>query len=205
MCNEELRREVHNMFLDLQKKADEIVDSSSTLNMATERISKAVANRINAESEGYIVDIYTFLVTKLKDEEFFKNPQNMNAFYRLNLREKLSEKYQFDVDVLDAYKKGIDYKETNRLYASACATAGVATLGGILKFMMAGTINIPLMAIVVGTFFVGVVINQFVPQKNKKEYRLAVKRYLTSMENELLDWLTDVEEYFNAQVRDLYK
>ena len=37
MCNEELRKEVHNMFLDLQKKADEIVDSSSTLNMATER------------------------------------------------------------------------------------------------------------------------------------------------------------------------
>src|SRR5699024_624916 len=102
MYNSELKKEIHIMFQELSVKAKEIVDTSRTSQMATERISEAVASRVTAESEGYIVDMYTCLVAKIKADEYFKDPEHLNAFYRLNLREKLNDRYHFEVESLDA-------------------------------------------------------------------------------------------------------
>lgn len=205
MYNSELKKEIHIMFQELSVKAKEIVDTSRTSQMATERISEAVASRVTAESEGYIVDMYTCLVAKIKADEYFKDPEHLNAFYRLNLREKLNDRYHFEVESLDAYKKGIEFEEVNKLYAAAGATAGTLAVGGILKFAISGLIHIPVAVIIAGAVIAGVAAYFSVPEKNKKMYKRAVSKYLNDMENEILEWLTEVESYFDSQVRSLYK
>lgn len=205
MYNSELKKEIHIMFQELSVKAKEIVDTSRTSQMATERISEAVASRVTAESEGYIVDMYTCLVAKIKADEYFKDPEHLNAFYRLNLREKLNDRYHFEVESLDAYKKGIEFEEVNKLYAAAGATAGTLAVGGILKFAISGLIHIPVAVIIAGAVIAGVAAYFSVPEKNKKMYKCAVSKYLNDMENEILEWLTEVESYFDSQVRSLYK
>ena len=205
MYNNELKNEVHKMFSELAEKAKEITETSRTTQIATERISDVVASRVSAESEGYIVDMYTCLVAKIKEDEYFKDSEHLNAFYRLNLRGELNEKYHFEVESLDAYKKGIEFKEINRLYAVAGAAAGTLAVGGILKFAISGLINIPIAVIIAGAVAAGVAAYFAVPEKNKKEYNRAVSKYLNDMENEILDWLTEVENYFDSQVRTIYK
>lgn len=205
MYNNELKNEVHKMFGELAKKAKEITETSRTAKIATERISDVVASRVAAESEGYIVDMYTCLVAKIKDNDYFKDSEHLNAFYRLNLRNELNEKYHFEVESLDAYKKGIEFKEINRLYATAGAAAGTLAVGGILKFAISGLINVPIAVIIAGAVATGVASYFAVPEKNKKEYKRAVSKYLNDMENEILDWLTEVENYFDSQVRTIYK
>ncbi|KEI07146.1 hypothetical protein Z957_09455 [Clostridium sp. K25] len=205
MYNNELKTEIHTMFQELAVKAKEIAVNSKTAQIATERISEAVSSRVAAESEGYIVDIYTCLVAKIKADEYFQDPNHLNAFYRLNLREKLNDKYHFEVESLDAYKKGIEFKEVNKLYAAAGAAAGTLAVGGILKFAILGLINIPIAVIIAGAVIVGVAAYFSVPEKNKKEYYRAINKFLNDMENEILDWLTEVENYFHSQVRSLYK
>lgn len=205
MYNNELKNEVHKMFSELAEKAKEITETSRTAQIATERISDVVASRVSAESEGYIVDMYTCLVAKIKEDDFFKDSEHLNAFYRLNLRDELNDKYHFEVESLDAYKKGIEFKEINRLYAAAGATAGTLAVGGILKFAISGFIYIPIAVIIAGAVAAGVAAYFTVPGKNKKEYNRAVSKYLNDMENEILDWLTEIENYFDSQVRNIYK
>lgn len=205
MYNQELIKEINEMFQDLAIKSKDIADKSSTIQMATERISKAVSSKVAAESEGYIVDLYSSLVTKIKADEYFKNPKNLNAFYRLNLREKLNERYHFEVQSLDSLTKGIEFKEVNKLYTIAGATAGTLAVGGILKFAISGLINIPIAVIIAGAVIAGITSYFSVMEKNKKEYKRAVNKFLHDMENEILDWLTEVENYFDSQVRSLYK
>lgn len=205
MYNNELKKEIHVMFQELAVKAKEIADTSRTSQIATERISETVASRISAESEGYIVDMYTCLVAKIKEEEYFKDPEHLNAFYRLNLREELNDRYHFEVESLDAYKKGIEFKEVNKLYIAAGAAAGTLAVGGILKFAISGLIHIPIAVIIAGAVAIGVAEYFSVPQKNKKQYNRVVNKFLNDMENEILDWLTEVEKYFDSQVRTLYK
>lgn len=205
MYNNELKIEIHEMFQELAVKTKEIIAGSRTAKIAIERICDVVSSKIATESEGYVVDMYTSLVTKVKQEDYFQDPEHLNAFYRLNLREKLSKKYQFEVKSLEAYKKGIEYREINQLYVAAGAAAGTLAVGGILKFAISGLVNIPLTVIIAGAVAVGMTAYFNITKKNKKEFSLAVNKFLNDMENEILDWLIEVENYFDSQVRTIYR
>ena len=204
LYNSELKNELHNFFIELKSKTDTIVLEARTSDDAIERIMRLVSTAVAAEVEGYLVDLYAILVEKTKKEEFFQNPDNLNAFYRLNLRNELNEKYQFNIESIDAYRNGIQSKEVNKLYATLGATAGTLALGGILKFALSSVINIPFAVIVAGALVVACATYLSIPSKNKKEYKLAVDKFLNDLENDILDWFADIEIYFNERVSSLY-
>ena len=205
LYNKELEKQVHTLFKDLVAKSEEIIASSRTNTDATERIMRLVSSTVSAEAEGYMIDLYASLVDKIKGEEFFKDPEHLNAFYRLNLRDDLNEKYQFSIDSIDAYKKGIQYKEINTIYASVGAAAGTFAVGGILKFALSSVVNIPFVVVIAGALVAACAAYFAIPTRNKKEYKRAVDSFLSDLENEILDWFVDVEVYFDEKVRTLYK
>lgn len=205
MYNKELERQVHTLFKELKAKSNDIASEAKTNTDATERIMRLVSSTISAEAEGYMVDMYACLVEKIKSEDFFKNPENLNAFYRLNLRDELNEKYQFNIEDIDAYKNGIEYKDINQLYVAAGTAAGTLALGGILKFALSSVINIPFVVVIAGAVVAACAAYFAVPTRNRKEYKKAVDKFLSNLENDILDWFVDVEVYFDEQVRTLYK
>ena len=205
MYSKELEKQLHQLFEELSEKTDQIASEARTNTEATDRIMRLVSSSISAEAEGYMVDMYACLVDKIKSEEYFKNPENLNAFYRLNLREELNEKYQFNIDNIDAYKKGIEYKEINQLYVAAGAAVGTLALGGILKFALSSVIGIPFPIIIAGALVAACATYFAIPTKNRKDYKKAVDKFMKDLENDILDWFVDVEVYFDEQVRTLYK
>jgi hypothetical protein len=205
LYNKELEKQVHNLFKDLAAKKEEIIVSSRTSSDATERIMRMVSSTVSAETEGYMIDLYANLVDRVKGDDFFKDPEHLNAFYRLNLRDDMNEKYQFNIDSIDTYKKGIQYREINNIYASVGAAAGTFAVGGILKFALSRVLNIPFVIIIAGALVAACAAFFAIPTRNKKEYRRAVDRFLADLENEILDWLVEVEVYFDEKVRTLYK
>lgn len=205
MYNKELEKQLHDLFAELQKRTMKIASEAKTNTEATERIMRVVSGTISSEAEGYMVDMYACLVEKIKNEEFFQNPENMNAFYRLNLREDLNEKYQFNIESIDAYKRGIEYKEVNQLYVAAGAAAGTLALGEILKFALSSSIGIPFPIIIAGALVAACAAYFAIPTKNRKDYKKAVDKFLHDLENDILDWFVEVEVYFDRQVRNLYR
>ena len=205
MYSKELEKQLHQLFEELSEKTDQIASEARTNTEATDRIMRLVSSSISAEAEGYMVDMYACLVDKIKRAEHVKNPENLNAFYRLNLREELNEKYQFNIDNIDAYKKGIEYKEINQLYVAAGAAAGTLALGGILKFALSSVIGIPFPIIIAGALVAACATYFAIPTKNRKDYKKAVDKFMKDLENDILDWFVDVEVYFDEQVRTLYK
>jgi len=205
LYNKELEKQLHDLFAELQKRTMKIASEAKTNTEATERIMRVVSGTISSEAEGYMVDMYACLVEKIKNEEFFQNPENMNAFYRLNLREDLNEKYQFNIESIDAYKRGIEYKEVNQLYVAAGAAAGTLALGEILKFALSSSIGIPFPIIIAGALVAACAAYFAIPTKNRKDYKKAVDKFLHDLENDILDWFVEVEVYFDRQVRNLYR
>ena len=188
MYNTELQKQVKQMYRDLQARADEVITSSSTYRTASERMMNIVSSKISAETEGYIIDLYDSFTERIKKEDFFQDPEHLKAFYRLNLREELNSKYHFEIDSLDAYKKGIDYEEINRLYASLSVMAGTLAVGGILKFAISSAVNIPFAVIIAGAVAAACAAYlKIVPEKNKKEFRRAVNKFLNDLENDILN------------------
>lgn len=201
MYSRELEEKVSALFKKLFKKTEEIIASSRTSIDATEKIMRLVSSTVSEAAEGYMIDLYASLVDKVKEDEFFKDPEHLNAFYRLNLREDLNEKYQFSIDSIDAYKKGIQYKEINSIYASVGAAAGTLAVGGILKFALSSVVNIPFVVIIAGA----VACAAYFAIQNKKGYKRAVDSFLSDLKQEILNWFVDIEVYFDEKVRTLYK
>ena len=204
LFNKELEQQVHLFFKELTSKIDNTIAISRTNIEATERIMRQVSSSVSSEVEGYMIDLYSLLVDKVKKDEFFKDPEHLNAFYRLNLREDLNNKYQFDIESIDAYKKGIQYKEINNIYTTVGAAAGTLTVGGILKYALTSVINIPFVVVIAGAIAVACFAFFTISKQNRKEYKIAVNRFLSDLENSILDWFVDIEVYFDKQVKTLY-
>lgn len=196
----ELKKHLHDLFIGLKSESEKIASASRTNTEATERIMRLVSSTLSSEAEGYLADIYASLVEEIKQDDYFKNPDNLNAFYRLNLRTELNEKYQFNIEDIDAYKKGIEYKEINRLYTAAGAAAGTLALGGILKFALSSVVGIPFAVVIAGAVVAACATYFIVPTRNRNEYKKSVEKFLDDLESDILDWFVDIESYFNKRV-----
>ena len=201
---------IHDLFTDMNSQMEEIIRTSTTANMATKRIMEYVSSTVASNSLGYISALYSSLSKKTLSEEVFQNVENANRFYELGLRKKLVEAYEFDVENVSAYKAGIDFKEINRIYASAGAAVGSATVGGILLGVLSGIVDIPMVVIIAGAVLAGVAggsvtYAKVVPEINKKQYAASVFSFMKELEDSMNKWVDDVVRFYNQQVAELKK
>lgn len=208
MYNKDIYQNVEKMFFELQEQVAKIVFSSASTPNAKERIIDVVSSRVAAEAEGYVIEIYTNLQEKIKKDPFFQNPEHLNSFYRLNLRESLYDQYQFNIKSLNAYKTGIQYNEINSIYKSIAESIGVsigtASLGVLLKYTLLNGINIPIVLLIAGALGVLFYMTVGGKKQQRKDFQKAANDYLKQMKNDLFDWLSDVEIYLEGEVRKLY-
>ena len=203
--NEELKHDIEMLFNGIENDAKEIIKTAPSFNLAVERIMNLVSSRLTTECEGYIYDIYFMLANKIKKEKFFQDPNHLNAFYRLNLEKELNEKYHFEIQSVNAYKNGINFKEINKLYASAGVAAGTFAVGGILKYAISGVITIPFAVLIAGAAAAAFsTYSKVIPEKNLNAFVAAVKEFLKGLKSEIINWLNDIEDYFNNRVKSLY-
>jgi len=199
---------INKLFVDLKEEVAEVVDTSITPEMATQSIMELVSSKIAASSQGYMVDLYGELSRKTLSEEIFQDPANANKFYELNMRQKISDAYKFDVQDLNSYSTGVDFKEINRVYVSAGAAVGSAAVSGILLGVLSGLVDLPFAVVIAGAVLVGVGVGaatycKVVPEKNKVNFKKAVSAFMISLEAELLKWVDEVVKFYNQMVDEL--
>lgn len=199
---------IKDLFVEMNEEISEIVSASSSAAIATQSIMEYVSSKIAAASQGYMVDLYGEMSRQTLNEELFQNPTNANKFYELNMRKRISDAYQFDIQSLDAYNTGIDFKEINRIYATAGAAVGSATVGGILLGALSGLVDIPLVVIIAGAVLAGVAgagvtYAKVVPEKNRTNFLNAINAFMNDLEHELLDWVDEVIKFYNQKIEEL--
>jgi len=206
--SEKVKGYIKNLFADLKEEVTDIVRTSPSPTVATQRIMEFVSGKIAASSQGYMVDLYGELSKKTLNEGIFQDPANANKFYELNMRQKISDAYQFDVQDLRAYSTGVDFREINRVYTSAGVAVGSAVVGGILMGVLSGVVDIPMVVIIAGAILAGiagggVTYAKVVPEKNKMNYLKAVAAFMVELEDELLNWVDEVVKFYNQKIAEL--
>lgn len=206
--SEKVKGYIKELFREMNEEVADIATISPTSDTATQSIMEYVSTKIAAASEGYVVDLYSELSKKTLKEDLFMDSGNANRFYELNMRKKLSEAYQFDVQNLETYSTGVNFKEINRAYSTAVAAVGSAAVGGILLGALSGVVNIPMVVIIAGAVLAGiagggVTYAKIVPEKNKDAFIKAVKKFMIDLEIELINWVDEVIKFYNQQVEEL--
>ena len=209
MFNKDIEKSIDLMIDDLLGQSREIIESSRTLEMASERITKVVSARVSAECESYIVQIYADLNKRVKDNPFFDDPQHLNDFYNLRLREQMLEKYRFDIHSLDSYKSGIQYSEVVAIGKATLESLGVTAVAGglgvLLKNTLADSLTMPIIIIIAAVVGVAFFFLYAKGKMEKRDFQMAIDRYLRGIKVDITDWLTNIDNSFEEQVRSLIK
>ena len=209
MYNKDIEKSIDSMIEDLIDQAHEIIKTSRTQETASERITKVTSARISADCEGFIVQVYADLLQRVKANPFFEDPEHLNEFYHLGLRESMQDKYRFDIDSLDSYKKGIEYDEVVAIGKATLASAGVSVatgaLGELLKATLVSSLSNPIIILVAAAVGVAFFYLFAKNKMKKRDFQLAVDSYLRGIKADIVDWLTSVDTYFEEQVRSLIK
>lgn len=208
MSENKVKNHIKELFEELNTEVTNIVETIPGTDMATQHIMEAVSGRVTAAIEGYVFDLYSLLSKETLKEEIFQDAANANRFYELNLKKQIAEAYQFNIQSLKAYSTSLDFKEINRTYATAAAAVGTAATGGILLGILHGLVHIPFAVVIAGAVLAGigggsVTYMKIVPEKNKKGFQTAVNRFMEDLEQELLNWVDDVVNFYNQKVAEL--
>ena len=206
MCNK-TKEYIDEMFLKINTDVSKIIESSATVEIATQQIMETVSSKITVAIQGYMIDIYSELSKATLSEPIFQKPENANKFYGLNLRQKISQAYQFDIQDLRAYTEGISYNEIGKTYATAGAVVGSAAVGGILLGILSGTVHLPLVVVIAGAVACGVaggmVADMRIDNINKDRYKNTIMIFMSSLKDDLIKWVDDVIAFYNQEVNDL--
>ena len=209
MYNNRTKEYINKMFVEINADINRIIKNSPTNEVATQQIMELASSKITASIQGYMIDIYSDLSKETLSEPIFQKAENANKFYELNLRQQISQAYQFDIQDLRAYTKGISYKEISKTYAVVGSAVGSAAVGGILLGILSGVVNLPMIVVIAGAIACGiaggVVANSKVDNINKERYKSAVISFMNSLKNDLIKWVDAVIEFYNRKVSDLKK
>lgn len=203
---EKIQRKVDLIFEELSTQAMQLIESNSNLASVSEQITRSISGELIVRSKTLITDIYAEMSKHTLSSAEFEDAEHKNMFFTSNLRADLLEKYRFEIKNVDAYKKGINYHEINKIYASLTVAAGTATIGGVLSYALTHTVSIPIVVIIAGavsafcaSYFLAV------PKTNKAAFKKAILMYLEEMKKDFLKWLDDVEIYYNKRINELIK
>lgn len=206
----EVKKMIREMFDNMNTKISDIIYYSMNSKEATEKIMEYVSSTVSTNSLGYISYLYMGLSEMTLKEPIFVDVANANKFYKLNLRHKIVDVYEFDINELTVFEDGMDFKEINSVYVSAGAAVGSAAVGGILMGVISGVVELPMTVIIAGAILVGIAgcgitYTKVVPNQNKKKFEVTVFNFIKDLENSMINWVDDVVRYYNEQVEELKK
>ncbi len=203
MMNSATSTRLSHIFENMHSSVNSILNENSDVEFAADLITRSISSDLNMRLNALLSDIYTAMSEETLCLKIFDNSKNQNIFFEANIEQVIFEKYRFDTDSVEAFKKGIQTNQLNQLYVSASAAAGTATIGGLLTYALSGTIAIPLVVAIAGavaafcaTYF------KVVPNMNHQRFRIGLENFLKELRSEIERWVSSVEAYYQARVQE---
>ncbi|WP_410501811.1 hypothetical protein RIF24_13580 [Exiguobacterium acetylicum] len=197
---------VDDIFEELRKQSSEIITIHSDPSTASEMIVEAVSSETIIRSKTLMIDMYAYLSERTLSSSLFSDTERKSLFFEANIRGQILLNYRFESTSIKAFQMGIKYKNINRLYASLAVAAGTTAVGGILKYMLINTVNIPIVIIIAGAvsvFFASFF--KITPDLNKTAFHKAVDDFLSETRNEFILWFDEIEIFYNKCIESLIK
>lgn len=200
---ETVNNAINKLFDEAKQEIPNIFSYSGSAADATKNISNYMAHKLSTASRSCISTIYSELSKSAMRDPIFESAENLDKFYSLRLQNKMYNKFKLDIDDLSSYRSEIDYKEINRIYASAGAAVGTLALGCAVKAAASGMFNVPLLAVIAGAALVGGgAYFKVVPDHNKKAYFESADKFLDELKKEVVDWVGEIENYFDREIAE---
>lgn len=194
------------MFNDLSKEIQKFVDESCSLNDAVEKISNLVSSKIKLRSKTMLSDmLFELNDSVLQTSYFADNIARQNDFLSKNFPQEILSKYQLSITTKVDYQEACQDLEAAKIGGGVLAVGGVCAIGGVLigGLSFSSLVPIPIGILFAAAFGAAMADYFFIePNRNKKQFFLAIDKYLSEAKKQYVNWFNGIENYFYKQVDD---
>lgn len=159
-----------------------------------DEVIRITVNIFTPESKMMIATVYDMLTKKTLQENIFTDSENKAAFYEMNIRKELNEKFNFEIP------SKIDYEESERKINEWIAAGIITVIGGVISISLKKAYPI-IVAIVIAEIMT--VINKNKENNRKEDLTATINVYLESVKQSLLSWVDSIAEYYDKRVNEL--
>jgi hypothetical protein len=199
-------------FNETRQRVIRIIHNSAKPDQATREIMDYLSKKLPRSCSDYGTLLYSVKSGKTLSEDAFRPAENANKFYRLDLLQKLSDAYGFNMSELNSIKTGIDLRGINKRCGPTAVKAAVGSgvLTGVVLGLLSSPLRIPIAVVIAGALIAGLgggyAANKLVvPQQNKRMAEESVQKFLSDLESDVRSWADGLERYYDDQVSTLRK
>ena len=204
MYSDIIKLKIDKMFNDLSKEIQQIVDESCSLNDGVEKISNFVSSKIKLRSKTMLSDMLFELNDSVLKTSFFADKiAQQNDFLSRNFRQEILRKYQFSITTKVDYQEASQALEAAKIGGGVLAIGGIGAIGVVLigGLSLSSLVPIPIGILFAAAFGAAMADYFFIePNRNKKQFFLAIEKYLSEVKKQYINWFNEIENYFYKQV-----
>lgn len=157
-----------------------------------EKTVKYTVTRYSSESKLILSNVFQSLQSQVLSLPEFNSFERKDAYYKLQILEKMNAKFIFDIP------KNIDLitvsEEIKRGIIIGAVT--IESVGIIISIVLKSLIPVCIGTIIAGIMYF-LLRDKLITQRNVQQI---IEKYLESVKTALLQWITDIEQFFEEEI-----
>lgn len=153
---------------------------------------ECTVNRFTTESKMILSNVYNMLQTQTMADMYFQNIEKKDAFYKLNLLEKLKAKFNFVVP------ENIDYATDYQTVKKGLVLGAISVEVGSIIVSIAMHNPVP---VIIGSIIAGIMVLILLKiPASTSSLTTIIETYLSAVKDSLMRWISDIERFYEEQV-----
>jgi len=133
--------------------------------------------------------------SKTLEKDIYKNEENKTKYFKLELNQKMKEKFLFETP------KHIDYKNGKELKKALMQSGVIFVTGGAVSLITKSSIPVSIGLILSGVWYY--TSQQKAKDFEKRKMKEIRDQYLNNLKISLEKWVKSIEEYYDEEVEKL--
>lgn len=181
---------IEKIISKLKAGADKELQRGVANKEVLEHLVNATVGKMTPESKSIMSSVYNMMMEHTLAKEIYQDPEKQAVYYEANILKELSDKFNFEVP------SHIDYYESKKIL-NKWTKAGIVTVtGGVISISFKSWIPVGIAVIIAALMALLL--------EDKKEasenIHSVIDKYLENVKQTLMDWISDIEKYYDERV-----
>lgn len=191
----QIETKIDKIVENIRDKSRKLINNCNTYEEMSKKLDEYISSCCETEVRSIASSLYFDLYTQISQSKLFANPEIVNEFYAIDMRNYLNENCKFNIG------ENFTYSPKNRQKFAIGIGGGIAVVGSVISLALMLPIGI-VPSVIVGAVAYPITYKT-VEKKNIETYLVNVELYLKALKVKFTDWITEFENCYSNTIDDI--
>lgn len=191
----QIETKIDKIVENIRDKSRKLINNCNTYEEMSKKLDEYISSCCETEVRSIASSLYFDLYTQISQSRLFSNPEIVNEFYALDMRNYLNENCKFNIG------ENFSYSPKNRQKFAIGIGGGIVVVGSVISLALMLPIGI-VPSVIVGALAYPITYKT-IERKNIETYLVNVDLYLKALKNKFTNWIAEFENCYSNTIDDI--